>query len=62
MASAKLQVAKFGFILPDVDPADTGENFGIHLQWVKEMSMYRIFCECMNFVHDVGGFVTVYSV
>ena len=50
------------WILPDVEPADIGGNFGIHLQCVKETSMYTILCECMNYIHDVGGFVTVYSV
>jgi hypothetical protein len=30
------------WIFPDV-PADNGVHFGIHLEWVKETSMYRIF-------------------
>ena len=50
------------WILPDIKPADTGGNFGTHLEWVKETSMYRFLCEFMNCIHDVGGFVTVYSV
>jgi len=34
------------WILPDVDPAYARVNFGIHLEWDKETSMYRILCEC----------------
>jgi len=33
------------WILPDVEPADTGGHFGIHLEWVKVTSMYRMLCE-----------------
>jgi hypothetical protein len=34
------------WILRD-EPADTRGHSGIHLEWVKETSMYRIHCECM---------------
>ena len=34
------------WILPDVNPADAGVNFSIHLESVKETSLYRILCEC----------------
>ena len=34
------------WILPDVGSADTGGHSGIHLEWVKETSMYRILCDC----------------
>ena len=34
------------WIFPDAGPADTGRYSGIHLEWAKETSMYRILCEC----------------
>ena len=43
------------WILPDIEPADTGGRFGICLEWVKETSMYRIFCECgMAYIGKTG--------
>jgi hypothetical protein len=35
------------WILPDIEPADTGGRCGIHFEWVAESSMYRILCECV---------------
>jgi len=43
------------WILPDVDPADTGGHFDIHLEWVKETSMHRFLCECrMAYIGKTG--------
>ena len=42
------------WILPDA-PVDTGGHFGIHLEWVKETSMYRMLCECrMAYIGKTG--------
>jgi hypothetical protein len=45
------------WILPD-EPADTGAHSGIHLEWVKEISMYRILCECtMAYIGETVCFI-----
>jgi len=42
------------WLLPD-EPADTGGHFVIHLEWVKETSMYRMLCECgMAYIGKTG--------
>jgi hypothetical protein len=43
------------WILRHVEPVDTGGHSGIHLEWVKESSMYRILCECaMAYIGQTG--------
>jgi hypothetical protein len=40
------------------EPADTGGHSGIHLEWVKETSMYRILCECtMAYIGQTGCYI-----
>ena len=43
------------WIFPDAEPADTGGDSGIHLEWVKETSMYGILCECtVSYIGQTG--------
>jgi len=43
------------WILTD-DPSDTRGHFGIHLEWVKETSMYRILWRCsMAYIGESGS-------
>ena len=43
------------WILPGVEPADTGGHFGIHLEWVKETSMFRMLCRSgMAYIGKTG--------
>jgi hypothetical protein len=42
------------WILPDAEPANRGHS-GIHLEWVKEPSMYKILCECtVAYIEQTG--------
>jgi hypothetical protein len=43
------------WILPDVEPADTGGHSGFHLEWVTETNIYRILCECtVAYIGETG--------
>jgi hypothetical protein len=43
------------WIFLGVEPADTGEHSGVHLEWVKETSTCRILCECtMAYIGETG--------
>jgi hypothetical protein len=43
------------WILPNVEPSDTGGHSGTHLEWVKGTGRYRILCECtMAYIGQTG--------